>query len=291
MAIKKNGLVPILLSLGKINISISVSLSGIVGYVLFAGRFAWDMILPILGIFLLSSGSSALNHYQERAYDPLMKRTMGRPLPKGIITPGKVVLIAVIFLMAGAVLLAVTSINAFWLGMLAVFWYNLVYTYLKRITAFAVVPGALIGAIPPMIGWVAAGGSLLAFEIMVLAFFFFLGQIPHFWLIVLRFGQEYEEAGFPSLSRIFSETQIKRLTFTWIAAVAVSVFLFPLSGMIHSVILIILLSILSLLLILGFRSLIFHGKKPFRFGKAFFYLNMYFLLVMFILLLSVTPIP
>jgi protoheme IX farnesyltransferase len=291
MAINKNGLLPILFSLGKLNISISVSLSGIVGYVLFAGRFSLEMTGPILGIFLLSSGASALNHYQERRYDPLMKRTENRPLPRGLITPVMTLLIAIILLVSGALILAFHSIPAFILGLLAVFWYNLVYTYLKRITAFAVVPGALIGAIPPMIGWVAAGGPLLAFENLVLAFFFFIGQIPHFWLIILKFGKEYENAGFRSLSQLLNENQIKRLTFIWITSVAISALLFPLSGMIQSVLLTALLILTSILLILGFLDLIYQGMKPFRFARAFFYLNFYFLLVMVYLLLSIASLP
>ena len=291
MVISKSGLFTILASLSKLNISISVSLSGIVGYVLYAQHFTLEMIIPILGIFFLSSGSSALNHYQERAYDPHMNRTGNRPIPKGIITPERALMVAMILLISGALCLAFHSMNALLLGLMAIFWYNLIYTYLKRVTAFAVVPGALIGAIPPMIGWVAAGGSILAFENLTLAFFFFIGQIPHFWLIILKFGTEYEAAGFKSLSQLLNENQIKRLTFTWIASVAVSALLFPLSGIMDSLILSIVLMLSSFLLIVGFLDLIYHQMKPFRFGKAFFYLNLYFLLVMLYLILSIFPIP
>jgi len=291
MVISKSGLFTILASLSKLNISISVSLSGIVGYVLYAQHFTLEMIIPILGIFFLSSGSSALNHYQERAYDPHMNRTRNRPIPKGVITPERALMVAIILLISGALCLAFHSMNALLLGLMAIFWYNLIYTYLKRVTAFAVVPGALIGAIPPMIGWVAAGGSILAFENLTLAFFFFIGQIPHFWLIILKFGTEYEAAGFKSLSQLLNENQIKRLTFTWIASVAVSALLFPLSGIMDSLILSIVLMLSSFLLIVGFLDLIYHQMKPFRFGKAFFYLNLYFLLVMLYLILSIFPIP
>ncbi len=74
------------------------------------------------------------------------------------------------------------------LGIFTLLWYNLVYTPLKRITAFAVLPGALIGAMPPLIGWTAAGGNPLDMEIMAVAFLLFVGQMPHYWLLLLKIG-------------------------------------------------------------------------------------------------------
>ena len=68
----------------------------------------------------------------------------------------------------------------------ALIWYNGIYTPLKRKTAFAVVPGSVIGAIPPMVGYVAAGGSALDPQILAFAFFMFMWQIPHFWLLIMK---------------------------------------------------------------------------------------------------------
>jgi len=281
------GYTGILISLSKLSISVSVSLSGITGYLIYSSRFRSEMWLPILGIFLLSSGSSALNHYQERAFDPLMARTKNRPIPTGAITAFNALIISMVLLLSGSILLFLSGNGPFLLGLLAVFWYNLVYTYLKRVSAFAVVPGSLIGAIPPMIGWVAAGGGLGDIKILALAFYFFIGQIPHFWLIVLKFGTEYEKAGFKSLSQLLNEVQIQRLTFTWIVAVGVSSLLFPLVGIISSVFLLIILVLVSMALIYSFRKLVFDREERFRYGKAFFYLNLYFLVIMILLILTV----
>ena len=272
--------------LGKFTISLSVSLSTLTAYVLWAGEFNKGVILPFLGVFILSLGSSAMNHYQERDLDRYMDRTRNRPLPKGKIKPSSALIYSVFMLVTGSVLLYLNSVGALALGLLTVIWYNLIYTPLKRKTAFAVVPGALIGAFPPVIGWVAAGGDIFNFKIIVVAFFFFMGQIPHFWLIMLKFGKEYEAAGFPSLSMIFQQDQIKRLTFMWIVALAVSSLLFPLTGIIINIWLIISLIIFSVGLIYSFRNMLVDPFGHFRFGIAFLHLNLYFLVLMILLVLS-----
>ena len=104
------------------------------------------------------------------------------------------------------------------MALFTIFWYNVIYTYSKRITAFAVVPGAITGALPPLIGWVAAGGGIFDKPIVFVEFLFFTGQIPHFWLLILKYGEEYKKAGIPSLTEVLSRTQIGRLTFTWVVA-------------------------------------------------------------------------
>ena len=273
--------------LGKLTISFSVSLTALTGYLLKAKEFNTKLILPVLGVFILSAGSAALNHFQERHLDALMKRTKSRPIPSGIISIKTALLFSLVLLIIGSILLYMSNFYAFLLGLLAVIWYNLIYTNLKRKTAFAAVPGAFIGAIPPVIGWVAAGGNPLDYKIVVVSFFFFIGQIPHFWLILLKYGKEYESAGFPSLTELFNKTQIKRLTFTWIVAVAVSSLLFPFSGIISYSWLTGILILFSVLLVLSFGINVFSNKQEFRFGQAFFHLNLYFLLIMIILIINV----
>lgn len=272
--------------LSKLTISFSVALSALTGYVLNAREINFELLFPVIGVFFLSAGSAALNHIQERRFDALMERTLSRPLPSGEVSTRTALLFSLLLIIMGSVLLVLSNFFAFLLGLLAVTWYNLIYTNLKRKTAFAAVPGAIIGAIPPVIGWVAAGGEILDYRILVVAFFFFIGQIPHFWLILLKYGKEYEKAGFPSLTKIFNDLQIKRLTFTWIVAVAVSSLLFPLAKILTSTFTIISLILISTLLILSFSNNIFSKKNVFKFGRAFFHLNLYFLLVMFILIFN-----
>jgi len=272
--------------LSKLTISFSVALSAFTGFVLKAKEISNDLILPVLGVFLLSSGSAALNHIQEKKLDALMNRTLNRPLPSGEVSIRTALFFSLLLIILGSVLLFMSNFYAFLLGILALVWYNLIYTNLKRKTAFAAVPGAIIGAIPPIIGWVATGGKILDYHILVVAFFFFIGQIPHFWLILLKYGKEYEIAGFPSLTKVFNDVQIKRLTFTWIVAVAVSSLLFPLAKILTSTFTITSLFIISILLILSFSNNIFSKKNAFKFVRAFFHLNLYFLFVMILLIIS-----
>jgi protoheme IX farnesyltransferase len=194
------------------------------------------MILPILGVFLLASGSCALNQYQERQNDHLMERTQGRPIPSKKLSPSTALKISIGLLLFGSILL---YFGAHWsalgLGLFAVLWYNGVYTFLKRKSAFAAIPGALVGAIPPVIGWISGKGFFsLDPQILAISFFFFIWQVPHFWLLLLNFGRDYEKAGLPSLTRIFTSAQLSRITFIWIFATAAACMMIPLFGIVES---------------------------------------------------------
>ena len=186
--------------------------------------------MPVLGTFLLAAGSSALNQCQEVAIDSRMERTRRRPIPAGHVDRTTALFIAGLLILSG--LFVLTSIGTqmkqlFALAVFAVAWYNGVYTYLKRVTAFAVVPGALIGAIPPVIGFVAGGGDILDPVILLVAGFVFIWQIPHFWLLMILVGEQYAQAGLPTLGRVFSRGQLHRVTFMWIIATAATGMVFP----------------------------------------------------------------
>lgn len=209
--------------LAKIKITIAVTGSTAAGFFLFAEKLDPAVLLPMAGVFMLACGCSALNQAQEARIDARMPRTQNRPIPSGRLDIATAVFIAVTMIMSGFVLLA-TIDRHIWtimlLAGLALGWYNIVYTYLKRVTAFAVVIGALIGAIPPAIGWVAAGGKLTDPMILLVGSFFFIWQIPHFWLLLLMRGREYEQAGLASPTRRLSPDQLYRITFMWISAAA-----------------------------------------------------------------------
>lgn len=216
--------------LTRARISVMVTLTTATGYILAADGGQWRMWLPVLGVFLLASGSSALNQCQDARIDARMKRTQGRPIPSGSIESSGALFVAGLLILLG--LFALSSVDAnseilLLLGGFALFWYNGVYTYLKRITAFAVVPGALIGSVPPVIGYAAAGGATTDPVILLVASFFFVWQVPHFWLLLLIFGGEYGEAGLPTLTHVFSRQQLVRITFMWILATAASGLAFP----------------------------------------------------------------
>ena len=267
--------------LGKIRISVPVALTTFTGYILCKGTIDQGIVLPTLGIFLLASGASALNQVQEKDMDKKMHRTLRRPIPSGRITASAACIISAVFFLAGSLVL---GFGVGWLplviGLSTFIWYNGIYTYLKRITAFAVVPGSIVGALPPLVGWTAAGGSLYHPGVLMIAFFFFIGQIPHFWLILLKYGKEYEMAGFPSITSIFTSTQIKRLTFTWITATAVSAMLLPFFGIIQSTWAGWILMALALALILSFSNLIGKRHAELKVRASFVRINIFYLLLM-----------
>lgn len=220
------------LQLTKAKISVMVVVTTATGYVLAADPLTLHIVLPLLGTLLLALGASALNQYQEREIDALMRRTRQRPIPSGRITPGGALRVSVGLLVAGLAILASTSgLTAAGLGLLAVVWYNGFYTHLKRISRFAAVPGAAIGAIPPAMGWAAAGGDLAAVEIWALMAFLFVWQVPHFWMLLLLNPADYDRARLPDLGRLFSPAQLSRVTFVWILATAATCLLFPLFGL------------------------------------------------------------
>jgi protoheme IX farnesyltransferase len=212
-----------LLDLTKIRIVPAVSLSAVMGYILFAEGFDRGILPPIAGVFLLACGCSALNQVQEAGIDARMMRTKGRPIPSGRLDSNTARFISITLILLGFFALSFANhhvTTVLLLGLFALIWYNIVYTHLKRVSSFAIVPGAIVGAVPPAIGWVAAGGTIGDPALLLVAFFYFIWQIPHFWLLILMRSDEYRQAGLPSPEEIFSRIQLQRITFIWIAATA-----------------------------------------------------------------------
>lgn len=227
-----------LLCLCKAKIAVFAALSAASGLFLVSPHaFPAGVVLPVVaaGVFILAAGAGALNHYQERHTDALMARTSGRPIPAGKIDPGRALSFSLFLIASGAVVLLLAGNPAVpLLGLFAVLWYNGFYTWFKKQSRLAAVPGALVGAISPAIGWVAGGGDVFDLRLAALCFFFFMWQTLHFFIHMLDRGREYERAGLPSLSTIFSERQLVRLTFQWLLAVVVSTQLIVLFGVIHT---------------------------------------------------------
>ena len=193
------------LTLFRATISIFAAASAATGYFLAPHRQITG-VFPVAGaVFLLACGASALNQYQERYIDARMERTRTRPLPSGSITASHALSLSCALVLAGLASLAYAcGTKAALLGLFALLWYNGIYTHLKKRTAFAAVPGAVVGMVPPAIGWVSAGGALLDPRLAAICFLFFLWQVPHFWLLLLIHGEEYEQAGLPSLTGVMS---------------------------------------------------------------------------------------
>jgi protoheme IX farnesyltransferase len=142
---------------------------------------------------------------------------------------GTALAIAVVLILLGTMCLVSNPVSML-LGVFTVLWYNGVYTPLKRVSAFAAIPGGVVGSVPPMIGWTAAGGDPADPRILAVAFFFFVWQVPHFWLLLLRIGDDYARAGLPTLTRVFTRRQLARIVYVWMIATAVACVSMPMFG-------------------------------------------------------------
>jgi heme o synthase len=275
--------VKIFFELTKVKITSFVTVTTAFGYIAASGKIDL-MILPVLfGVLLLAFGSAALNHYQEKDFDSKMDRTKGRPIPSGRISPENVLKISLILILSGSIVLILwTNLLALSLGLLNLVWYNFIYTFLKRKTPFAIVPGSLVGAIPPAIGWAAAGGSLVDPQIIIIAFFFFIWQIPHFWLLLLVMDKDYQQAGFPTLTQIFNHTQLSRITFIWIIATAVTGLMIPLFGIVSELWINLGLFVSGALLTWKAFGLLVEKKDFSAFKLNFRYINYFALFVVFL---------
>jgi protoheme IX farnesyltransferase len=257
-----------------------VTFSALAASVVFTHYLSPAQIAALAGVFLLASGASALNQYQERDLDARMQRTRTRPVPAGDISPAGAASISLILLLAGLVMLGLfAGWTCFFLGLFNVAWYNGFYTWLKKKTAFAVIPGALTGAVPVLMGWTLAGGRLTDPAAIFLAFFLFIWQVPHFWLLMLQYGEEYRNAGLPSITGVFSMSQIRTITFSWLVAASIaSLFLLRFrifTGTLSAFVIV----FLSVTLILFAVNRFFIARTD-RFRPLFIAVNLYLLLVL-----------
>jgi protoheme IX farnesyltransferase len=183
------------------------------------------------GVFLLAAASSVLNQVQERASDALLRRTCQRPLATGQLPAGTGMAIGLLLGSGGlAVLAAGTGARPALLGLLALAWYLAVYTPFKRISPLAVVAGTPCGAVPPLMGWLAAGGALPAPQPLALALVMLLWQVPHYWLLALPERGELRAAGFRVLPQL-SDRQLLGVCLHWLWGLAVSTVLLVALGM------------------------------------------------------------
>jgi len=201
----------------KFVLSFAVSLSALFAYIMAKGEVSFDMLLATFSVLLVAMGVSTLNQVQEYKSDAKMARTKNRPIASGRMTPRTGIMIASVLIVLSMALiynlLGLTGVNLF---LFSFIWYNAMYTPLKKRSALAVVPGAILGVIPPAVGWLVAGHSLLELEFIALALYFFIWQVPHFWLLVMLFYGDYKDGGYPTAMRLFGQASLQRLTFVWL---------------------------------------------------------------------------
>ncbi|MBF0211068.1 MAG: UbiA family prenyltransferase [Desulfamplus sp.] len=231
------------IQVSKIIIALGITLSTLLGYLLFspyADKIFW---ITATASFLLSSGAGALNNYQDRNLDKLLKRTSKRPLPLGSISEKLVLSQAFILILSALTAFVFTHnpISTIFLALFGILFYNAIYTPLKSRTSLAILPGSVCGMIPPLMGWSAAGGELLFFldvnnlminrDIIFIMAILGIWQIPHFWLILLNYADDYEDSyvkyRLASMVGLFSRSQLKRIMLIWILLYSVMLIMTP----------------------------------------------------------------
>ncbi len=281
---KAAGIISLLAELTKYKLSLAVVLSALTGYFLNSNTFDSKLLFLAGGVFFLSSGAAALNQYTERYSDALMERTRYRPVPSKRIPEQAAIIVSIILIVSGALFLYINGIMPLLLGLVNVFMYNLVYTRLKKKSLFSIIPGALVGAIPPLIGFSSAGGSLNHPYILAFSAFMFLWQLPHFWLLLIKYGNEYNAAGFATLSNILAEREIRQLVFLWVVfSTSLLLVFFALTDSFGSGIFV-PAALLNILFIFLFHHLLFRKESAGEIKGAFIVINLFSLAVMLLII-------
>jgi protoheme IX farnesyltransferase len=249
------------LSLVRWKLSLAVAASALAVFFFFHGGISSAATSLFFGIALLAGAGSAINQIQEKQIDSLMPRTKTRPLPSGSLTRGQAAVIAFVLAPAGSLLLYYgTTPEAVLIGLTNLVLYNGVYTPLKKRTSFAVLIGGVSGALPPVIGCVAAGG-IPDKRVFGIAVFIYMWQIGHFLLLLLKFGKEYQQAGIRTLLSLVNENGFKNTLFIWIMGTAASAMLFPVLGVTRGVFMIVLVTVSAIWFVVFFYYKLFWSEK------------------------------
>jgi len=264
--------------LTKFVLSFAVSLSALFAYVMAKGEIGTDMFIATFAVLLVAMGVSTLNQVQEYKEDALMERTKHRPIASGKWSPLSGMVVAAVLIIASLIiiydLLGLIGVDLF---LFSFIWYNAVYTPLKKKSALAVVPGAILGVIPPAIGWLAAGHSLLEPQFYALGLFYFIWQVPHFWLLVMLHYGDYSGAGYPTAMRLFGKISLQRLTFVWLIMTIQTGYFMVSIFKPESMIIITLLIITAILAFASSLQLLYKNFELKHARKVFMQINLTFL--------------
>src|ERR1700761_2643714 len=153
----------------------------------------WGML--IIGGFLVTAAANCFNEIIEKDLDKLMKRTKDRPIPAGHMTTGQALILGLLMALAGTYLLGSLNLTTGMLSVFSIIFYAFAYTPLKRVSPIAVFVGAIPGALPPLIGYVAGYGTIDQIALILFGIQF-IWQFPHFWAIAWVLDDDYKLAGF-----------------------------------------------------------------------------------------------
>jgi len=220
-----------IVSISKLIVSASVTFTTLTGYVISKNGIDLTIIPTLIGVFLLAAGASAINHIIERRTDAIMPRTKNRPIPSGRMSVLQAKIWRTIFLLSGTIILIYfTNPACTILGLINVLWYNLIYTPLKKITVWALFAGTITGIIPFFMGVVAATNELPTASYYFIGLYMFLWQIPHFLLLICKYGIEYEQAGLASITQKTTVDKILIISYMWMIASCIASLFLPLFG-------------------------------------------------------------
>ena len=190
----------VIFELTKFRLSFLVSFSAIVGFILASDNFIFiDLLVLGLSGYLVTAASVINNQILEKELDKKMDRTKNRPLPTNRITKTNSTIISIIFMVIGLVTMTVYfNFTSGLLSLASLLLYTFVYTPLKKVGPIAVFVGAIPGALPPLIGWVAFSGEI-SVEAIIIFSIQFIWQFPHFWAIAWIYHDDYKKVGFKLL--------------------------------------------------------------------------------------------
>ena len=208
----------VIFELTKFRLSFLVSFSAIVGFILASDNFIFiDLLVLGLSGYLVTAASVINNQILEKELDKKMDRTKNRPLPTNRISKTNSTIISIIFMVIGLVTMTVYfNFTSGLLSLASLLLYTFVYTPLKKVGPIAVFVGAIPGALPPLIGWVAFSG-IISIEAIIIFSIQFIWQFPHFWAIAWIYHDDYKKVGFkllPSKGEKNFNTALNIMTYT-----------------------------------------------------------------------------
>ncbi|MBW2563126.1 MAG: UbiA family prenyltransferase [Deltaproteobacteria bacterium] len=267
----------------KFKMSFMLAFSSLFGFVLHLQKFSSHFILLFIGILLLSFGCAVLNNFQDRNRDKLYIRTKYRPLAQGRISGQIALLISIILICSGLILLHFIDqlYSQGWyqiiLGILAVIFYNGLYTNLKNYPLTAIIVGAICGTLPVYMGWMFAGGGFSDLSIWMICFSWMLWQIPHSWLIILNETSEIQCFQNMSILRVFNQHQLIRIIWLWMFSFFIVISYIALISMKFNMLISAIFFLITGGIFIVFSAYLFLSTNYMRFKFLFHQINAYIL--------------
>lgn len=271
----------------KVGIVVFVILTSSCGYLLgleSASQFGLaHYLMFILGSSLISSGSLALNEVQEWTIDAKMNRTLERPIPMGLITPRQGLVISLAMLFFGFLTLFFVSKLTALVGLVIIFFYNYLYTqFWKKTSPFAAIPGAIPGALPFVMGYAANSNNIFSTECVMGFLVMFFWQMPHFWVLAIKYLDDYKKGGIPVLPAVKGiDYTIQQIKIYMVIYLGVSFVWFMLTP--NPLVAALLILPMSLKMILEF---IHYSKTPTKWLGFFMWTNVSVLVFLFFPVIS-----